>query len=117
MQRIYDVIPAVRALHLPEAVRTAIQKSYDYILSEAFPCTIPEEASIPCVWCEGWCGEAQGVCCYQCKQYWHPRCTVPPMDRKPTKGYGWQCPLCTGKMKKEFKPINKEGSKVQALSK
>jgi len=44
---------------------------------------------------------AENVQCDRCKKYFHMSCVQPPLQAKPSRGYGWTCAPCSRKHEEE----------------
>ncbi|KAF8988485.1 putative PHD type zinc finger protein with BAH domain-containing protein [Haplosporangium bisporale] len=79
IHRFYDVLPVESVRNLPPDVAEELNKRYQYIVVEAGTASEYTDAH-RCIMCHG---------------FHHMLCINPPMLKKPSKGFAFQCALCT----------------------
>ncbi|KAF9919295.1 putative PHD type zinc finger protein with BAH domain-containing protein [Lobosporangium transversale] len=95
IHRFYDVIPVESVRNLPPDVAEELGKRYQYIVVEAGTASEYTDAHRVCLICKRWCASGEALKCIMCQGFHHMLCINPPMLRKPSKGFAFQCALCT----------------------
>ncbi|KAF9199294.1 putative PHD type zinc finger protein with BAH domain-containing protein [Haplosporangium sp. Z 27] len=93
--RFYDVLPVESVRNLPADVAEVLNKRYQYIVVEAGTASEYTDAHRVCLICKRWCASGEALKCIKCQGFHHMLCINPPMLRKPSKGFAFQCALCT----------------------
>ncbi|TPX31747.1 hypothetical protein SeMB42_g07711 [Synchytrium endobioticum] len=89
--RLYDVVPFEECKHLPHKVRERLS-DVPYVLVEAGKAAEFTDRRRACVACSKWCQIDDCIRCAHCGDSYHLLCV--DMEKKPSKGYAWQCPRC-----------------------
>ncbi|KAI7864258.1 hypothetical protein BDF14DRAFT_1835918 [Spinellus fusiger] len=95
MQRMYEVVTCDAIQNVPPAIQKALQERYQFVVVEQ---SIVEDLAVDrcnCSVCDEWCPSAKSVKCAACHKGYHMACLSPPLLRKPSKGFAWQCASCT----------------------
>ncbi|KAG0056625.1 putative PHD type zinc finger protein with BAH domain-containing protein [Gryganskiella cystojenkinii] len=108
IHRFYDVLPVESVRNLPPDVAEELGKRYQYIVVEAGTASEYTDAHRVCLICKRWCARTfhlqyhqlsnysgEALKCIMCHGFHHMLCINPPMLRKPSKGFAFQCALCT----------------------
>ncbi|KAI9275307.1 hypothetical protein BY458DRAFT_507046 [Sporodiniella umbellata] len=94
IQRVYDVVPSETVQNIPMDTLEALKQRYQFIVVEQGKAADLTVARRLCYVCQGWCSSAASVKCAACQKSFHMTCLNPPLPRKPTKGFAWQCAFC-----------------------
>ncbi|KAL0095044.1 hypothetical protein F4703DRAFT_1821960 [Phycomyces blakesleeanus] len=95
MQRMYEVVACEAVQNVPLAIQTALRERYQFVVVEQ---AIADDLIVDrcnCCMCDEWCASAKSVKCAACLKSYHMSCLNPPLLRKPSKGFAWQCASCT----------------------
>ncbi|KAG0242763.1 putative PHD type zinc finger protein with BAH domain-containing protein [Mortierella sp. GBA43] len=95
IHRFYDVLPVESVRNLPSDVAEELARRYQYIIVEAGTASEFTDAHRVCLICKRWCASGEALKCIRCQGFHHMLCINPPMLRKPSKGFAFQCALCT----------------------
>ncbi|KAK3840326.1 MAG: hypothetical protein JOS17DRAFT_726745 [Linnemannia elongata] len=95
IHRFYDVLPVDSVRNLPPDVAEELTRRYQYIVVEAGTASEYTDAHRVCLICKRWCASGEALKCIMCQGFHHMLCINPPMLRKPSKGFAFQCALCT----------------------
>ncbi|KAF9424456.1 putative PHD type zinc finger protein with BAH domain-containing protein, partial [Podila epigama] len=95
IHRFYDVLPVESVRNLPLDVSEELGKRYQYIAVEAGTASEYTDAHRVCLICKRWCASGEALKCIMCQGFHHMLCINPPMLRKPSKGFAFQCALCS----------------------
>ncbi|KAI7894371.1 BAH domain-containing protein [Mucor mucedo] len=95
IQRVYDVVPCETVQNLPMDTLEALKQRYQFIVVEQGKAADLTVARRNCCVCQEWCQSAVSVKCAGCQKSYHMSCLNPPLVRKPSKGFAWQCAFCT----------------------
>ncbi|KAG0344618.1 putative PHD type zinc finger protein with BAH domain-containing protein [Podila humilis] len=95
IHRFYDVLPVESVRNLPPDVAEELNKRYQYIVVEAGTGSEYTDAHRVCLICKRWCASGEALKCIMCHGFHHMLCINPPMLKKPSKGFAFQCALCT----------------------
>ncbi|CAO3610805.1 unnamed protein product [Cunninghamella echinulata] len=104
MQRVYDILPCETVQNVPMDIQEALSQRYQYIIVEQGKASELTVARRTCCVCQTWCASADHVKCAGCQKNYHMKCVTPPLTRKPSKGFAWQCAFCS---RKELEGISK----------
>ncbi|RCH95628.1 putative PHD type zinc finger protein with BAH domain-containing protein [Rhizopus stolonifer] len=94
IQRVYDVVPSETVQNVPMDTLEALKQRYQFIVVEQGKSADLTVARRLCCVCQGWCSSTASVKCAACQKSYHMTCLNPPLPRKPTKGFAWQCAFC-----------------------
>ncbi|KAL7318202.1 putative PHD type zinc finger protein with BAH domain-containing protein [Mucor circinelloides] len=95
IQRVYDVVPCETVQNVPMDTLEALKSRYQFIAVEQGKAADLTVARRICCVCQQWCQSAVSVKCAACQKSFHMSCLNPPLVRKPSKGFAWQCAFCT----------------------
>ncbi|KAF9093185.1 putative PHD type zinc finger protein with BAH domain-containing protein [Mortierella sp. GBA35] len=95
IHRFYDVLPVESVRNLPAKVAEELTRRYQYIVVETGTASEYTDAHRVCLICKRWCASGEALKCIMCQGFHHMLCINPPMLRKPSKGFAFQCALCT----------------------
>ncbi|KAF9112970.1 putative PHD type zinc finger protein with BAH domain-containing protein [Mortierella sp. AM989] len=95
IHRFYDVLAVESVRNLPADVAEELARRYQYIVVEAGTASEYTDAHRVCLICKRWCASGEALKCIKCQGFHHMLCINPPMVRKPSKGFAFQCALCT----------------------
>ncbi|KAK3821272.1 MAG: hypothetical protein J3Q66DRAFT_332951 [Benniella sp.] len=95
IHRFYDILPVESVRNLPPDVAEELGRRYQYIIVEAGTASEYTDAHRVCLICKRWCASGEALKCIMCQGFHHMLCINPPMLRKPSKGFAFQCALCT----------------------
>ncbi|KAF9978358.1 putative PHD type zinc finger protein with BAH domain-containing protein [Actinomortierella ambigua] len=95
IHRFYEVIPVESVRNLPQDVAEELARRYQFIVVEMGTGSEYTDAHRVCQICKRWCANGEALKCIMCQGYHHMLCMNPPMLRKPSKGFAFQCALCT----------------------
>ncbi|KAF9981891.1 putative PHD type zinc finger protein with BAH domain-containing protein [Mortierella antarctica] len=95
IHRFYDVLPVDSVRNLPLDVATELSRRYQYIVVEAGTASEYTDAHRVCLICKRWCASGEALKCIMCQGFHHMLCINPPMLKKPSKGFAFQCALCS----------------------
>lgn len=84
------MVPVEECRHLPERVVQRLA-NIPFVLVEGGKATEFTDRRA-CETCSKWCQNDDCIRCAHCGEAYHLLCV--DMDRKPSKGYAWQCPKC-----------------------
>lgn len=112
--RFFDVVPTEKIINIPEKVQKVLCERFKYAIVEVGRgkelCASPKN----CEKCTQWCSPDDSVQCAHCMKYYHMLCVDPPLERKPSRGFGWSCALCSGA--RERKIQEQQGLSIQAAA-
>ncbi|CAO3599279.1 unnamed protein product [Absidia cylindrospora] len=97
MQRVYDLLPCDLIQNVPMDVQEALCQRYQFIVVEQGKAADLTGARRTCCECQTWCNSTSSVKCAGCQKNFHMSCVSPPLTRKPSKGFAWQCAFCSKK--------------------
>ncbi|KAI8993235.1 BAH domain-containing protein [Pilobolus umbonatus] len=95
IQRVYDVVPCESLQNLPMDILKALKERFQYIIVDQGKVPDLTVARRICCVCQEWCSSNVSVKCSGCQKNYHMSCLNPPLVRKPSKGFAWQCAFCT----------------------
>ncbi|KAI9473792.1 MAG: hypothetical protein EXX96DRAFT_318024 [Benjaminiella poitrasii] len=95
IQRLYDVIPTDAVQNVPIETLNVLKERYEFIIVEQGKVADLTETRRTCCVCQEWCQSTVSVKCAACQKNFHMACLNPPLSRKPTKGFAWQCAYCS----------------------
>ncbi|KAI8984636.1 hypothetical protein BDF20DRAFT_911713 [Mycotypha africana] len=95
IQRVYDVVPCETVQNVPMDILEALKQRYQFIVVEQGKAADLTVARRTCCVCNEWCQSTVSVKCTACQKSYHMACLNPPLTRKPSKGFAWQCAFCT----------------------
>ncbi|KAG0177656.1 putative PHD type zinc finger protein with BAH domain-containing protein [Apophysomyces sp. BC1021] len=114
MQRVYDIVPCETVQNVPMEVQEALCQRYQFIVVEqgkAADLTVARRTCCVCQEC------ASSVKCAACQKSFHMSCLNPPLVRKPSKGFAWQCAFCSRKeILEEHHPVANSVSQSPVVS-
>ncbi|KAG2175457.1 hypothetical protein INT43_001104 [Umbelopsis isabellina] len=94
IQRVYDVVPCEAVQNVPTDIQEALMARYQFIVVEQGKASELTDTRRVCCVCHDWCASADSVKCSSCQNNYHMGCVNPPLSRKPSKGFAWQCAVC-----------------------
>ncbi|KAL9713425.1 putative PHD type zinc finger protein with BAH domain-containing protein [Leucoagaricus gongylophorus] len=97
----FEVIQSTDVRNLPDRIRENLISRYEYIVAEKEVVIDLTDNVRLCATCNEWCPSAENVQCDRCKKYFHMSCVQPPLQAKPSRGYGWTCAPCSRKHEEE----------------
>ena len=98
---------------VPTHIRDELTSRYEYVVAEKDIVPDLTDALRNCDTCSKWCPpyvpalsdvpflifpfslRQETVRCDRCKSFFHMGCVQPPLNAKPTRGYGWTCGPCS----------------------
>jgi len=98
---------------VPTRIRDELTSRYEYVVAEKDIVPDLTDALRNCDTCSNWCppyvpcspihhflnllpaSRQETVRCDRCKSFFHMGCVQPPLNAKPTRGYGWTCGPCS----------------------
>lgn len=93
---LFDVVPTEKIINIPLKAQKVLCERFRFAIVEAGRakdlCAAPKN----CVKCDQWCSPDDSVQCAHCSNHYHMLCVDPPLARKPSRGFGWSCALCSG---------------------
>lgn len=93
---LFDVVPTEKIINIPPKAQKVLCERFRFAIVEAGRakdlCAAPKN----CVKCAQWCSPDDSVQCAHCLNYYHMLCVDPPLERKPSRGFGWSCAPCSG---------------------
>ncbi len=95
IHRYYEVVPTKQVVNMPANVKKVLDERWKYIIVEATRAKELTSASKSCKRCSGFCTNATSVDCAVCHKTYHMKCVRPPLFKKPSRGFGWQCGPCS----------------------
>lgn len=100
---LFDVVPTEKIINIPLRAQKVLQERFRYAIVEAGRakdlCASPKN----CVKCTQWCSPDDSVQCAHCSNFYHMLCVDPPLERKPSRGFGWSCAMCSGAREKKLR--------------
>lgn len=100
---LFDVVPTEKIINIPLRAQKVLQERFRYAIVEAGRakdlCASPKN----CVKCTQWCSPDDSVQCAHCSNFYHMLCVDPPLERKPSRGFGWSCAICSGAREKKLR--------------
>lgn len=93
--RFYDVIPTEKIINIPPKLHQILCEKFKYALVEVGKGKELLAAAKSCEKCSQWCSPEDSVQCAHCKHHYHMLCVDPPLYRKPSRGFGWSCAVCS----------------------
>lgn len=94
--RFFDVVPTEKIINIPEKAQKVLCERFKFAIVEVGRgkelCSSPKN----CEKCTQWCSPDDSVQCAHCKHYYHMLCVDPPLEKKPSRGFGWSCAICAG---------------------
>ncbi|KAE9396813.1 BAH-domain-containing protein [Gymnopus androsaceus JB14] len=94
----FEVLRVGDVRNVPEIVRNTLQERYEYIAAEKE--VVPDLTDTIHI-CATPSLRPDSVQCDRCKCYFHMRCVQPPLQAKPSRGYGWTCAPCSRRHEEE----------------
>ncbi|KAF9061938.1 hypothetical protein BDP27DRAFT_1406433 [Rhodocollybia butyracea] len=101
LKKEFEIIQATDVKNIPEDVRNTLIERYEYVAAEK---EVIPDLTAPlrlCDTCTIWCSSLESVECDRCKNFFHMRCVQPPLQAKPSRGYGWTCAPCSRRHEEE----------------
>ncbi|KAI1263127.1 hypothetical protein F5Y18DRAFT_429599 [Xylariaceae sp. FL1019] len=95
IQKQYDVIPCFQIINVPDNVKKVLDERWKYILVEQGRAKEFTSAVKLCKRCNAYCASNDSVDCAVCEQTYHMYCVRPPLLKKPSRGFGWACAVCS----------------------
>lgn len=93
---LFDVVPTEKIINIPLKAQKVLCERFRFAIVEAGRakdlCAAPKN----CVKCDQWCSPDDSIQCAHCSNHYHMLCVDPPLTRKPSRGFGWSCALCSG---------------------
>jgi hypothetical protein len=100
--RFYDVIPTEKIINIPPKLQQILCEKFKYALVEVGKGKELLSTAKSCEKCSQWCSPEDSVQCAHCKHHYHMLCVDPPLFRKPTRGFGWSCAVCSGALERKL---------------
>ncbi|KAI0287346.1 hypothetical protein BC826DRAFT_917324 [Russula brevipes] len=91
----FEVIQSNDVRNLPTHIRDVLTSRYEYVVAEKEIVPDLTDTLRNCDTCSKWCPPQETVRCDRCKSFFHMGCVQPPLNAKPTRGYGWTCGPCS----------------------
>ncbi|KAJ3875005.1 hypothetical protein F5051DRAFT_334667 [Lentinula edodes] len=101
LKKEFEIIQASDVKNVPEDVRNTLVERYEYVAAEKEVVPDLTDALRLCDTCTVWCASLESVQCDRCKKYFHMHCVQPPLQAKPSRGYGWTCAPCSRRHEEE----------------
>ncbi|KAJ3773251.1 hypothetical protein FB446DRAFT_733812 [Lentinula raphanica] len=101
LKKEFEIIQATDVKNVPENVRNTLIERYEYVAAEKEMVPDLTDTLRSCDTCTDWCASLESVQCDRCKKYFHMRCVQPPLQAKPSRGYGWTCAPCSRRHEEE----------------
>lgn len=99
---LFDVVPTEKIINIPVKAQRVLCERFRLAIVEAGRakdlCAVPKN----CVKCTQWCSPDDSVQCAHCSNHYHMLCVDPPLERKPSRGFGWSCAVCSGAREKKL---------------
>ncbi|KZV70846.1 hypothetical protein PENSPDRAFT_685129 [Peniophora sp. CONT] len=95
VKREFEVFPAKDVRNVPENVREVLVDRYEYVVAEKEVIPDLTDDMRTCETCTKWASAPESLPCDRCHKYFHLQCVSPPLNAKPTRGYGWTCAACS----------------------
>lgn len=93
--RFFDVVPTEKIINIPAEAQEVLCRRFKYAVVEIGRgkelCAAPKN----CEKCTQWCSPDDSIQCAHCHKYYHMLCVDPPLERKPSRGFGWSCAICS----------------------
>ncbi|KAI8319965.1 BAH-domain-containing protein [Martensiomyces pterosporus] len=99
--RLYDIIPVSQIRNAPQEVLQKLHDTYQFIFAEPQKISDLVNTRRACIVCAKWCSINESLKCSICEKHYHMQCLDPPLSRKPTKGYSWQCAACLRRIQEQ----------------
>ncbi|KAL1923433.1 uncharacterized protein VTP21DRAFT_8413 [Calcarisporiella thermophila] len=97
IQRLFEVLPCETVRNVPMHISKALRERYQYIVVEPSKAADFTTAHVECTVCGKWCASNEALRCVSCNNNYHLSCLNPPIAKKPSKGFAWQCAWCSKK--------------------
>ncbi|PVV00078.1 hypothetical protein BB559_000127 [Furculomyces boomerangus] len=98
INNVYDIVPVESVHNVPPEVKNKLQSTYDFVICEPSKTSDLIEDLRACAVCNKWSTSENSMTCSVCNKSTHMKCTDPPLLKKPSKGYAWQCAPCLKKI-------------------
>ncbi|ORY26560.1 BAH-domain-containing protein, partial [Neocallimastix californiae] len=93
-QRLYDVVPVEQIRNLSDTLVLAFYPYKFIIVDDGKAPDFVDKRE--CAVCGKWVDSDVLLDCLHCHRKFHMYCIDPPMTKKPSKGYAWECLECLG---------------------
>ncbi|KAJ1935295.1 putative PHD type zinc finger protein with BAH domain-containing protein, partial [Linderina macrospora] len=114
--RLYDIIPVSQIRNAPQEVLEKLHDTYQFIFGENQKINDLISTKRACTVCAKWCSGSESLKCSVCEKHYHMQCLDPPITRKPSKGYSWQCAACMRRIQARRLQQSAEASTDEAVS-
>ncbi|KAJ4469273.1 hypothetical protein J3R30DRAFT_3687467 [Lentinula aciculospora] len=101
LKKEFEIMQATDVKNVPENVRNTLVERYEYVAAEREVVPDRTGALRLCDTCTVWCASLESVQCARCTKYFHMQCVQPPLQAKPSRGYGWTCAPCSRQHEEE----------------
>ncbi|KAJ3740275.1 hypothetical protein DFH05DRAFT_1426471 [Lentinula detonsa] len=101
LKKEFEIVQTTDVTNVPEHVRNTLVERYEYVAAEKEVVPDLTDALRVCDTCIVWCANLESVQCDRCKKYFHMHCVQPPLQAKPSRGYGWTCAPCSRRHEEE----------------
>lgn len=101
MQRMFEFVPTTKIINIPLRMQKLLQERFKFAILESTRAKDLTEEPKNCHGCTEWCSPDDSVQCADCKNHYHMMCVDPPLTRKPTRGFGWACAICSHQKEEE----------------
>lgn len=92
----FDVVPTEKIINIPVRAQKVLCERFKFAIVESGRakelCVAPRN----CARCDQWCSPDDSVQCAHCFKDYHMICVTPALTKKPSRGFGWSCALCSG---------------------
>ena len=106
IRRQYECIPVAQIINVPDKVKKALDERWKFVVVEIGRVKELTSEVKTCKRCTRFCASSDSVECANCKNSYHMNCVQPPLPKKPSRGFGWQCGPCGRALEKQFEQRN-----------
>ncbi|KZF25948.1 hypothetical protein L228DRAFT_271943 [Xylona heveae TC161] len=106
IQRHYEVIPVNQVINVPAKVKKVLQERWKFVIVEIGRGKELTSAVKLCKRCGAYCASNNSVECAVCHNTYHMNCVRPPLQKKPSRGFGWSCGPCSRAQERKLEARN-----------
>lgn len=125
MHRHYDVVPTSQVINVPPKVKRVLDERWRFVVAEGSRTKELITPAKSCKRCSGFCARYacqswlqtmiianrvhfsnDSVECAVCRSTFHMKCLDPPLQKKPSRGFGWSCGPCSRAQEKKLDARN-----------
>ncbi|KAI9834745.1 MAG: hypothetical protein M1819_002831 [Sarea resinae] len=106
IEKPYEIIPVKQIINVPAKVKKALDERWKFVIVEIGRGKELTSAVKSCKRCAGYCASNDSVECAVCHNTYHMNCVRPPLQKKPSRGFGWSCGPCSRAQERKLEARN-----------